>query len=632
VSDSNQASEAALRVRLTTSLAALSVLLASGGMRWLRPGQDSVADLLSLIALLIASAPIFKDALLSMRSEGYAATRYYMDQLVALVVMACLVTGQYATGTIVSLILVIGQLLEERAVLGVEEALDRLTAFSRTKALLADGTEIDASLLQPGQVIRVRPGDLLPADGEILSGASTLDEAAVTGESLPREGSAGMQVFAGTRNLTGLLDVRVERGGGETVLGRVRAIVEDAKNSKAPVMRLIEQYTRYYTPAILLLASFVLFFTGDFQRAIAVIIVSMPCAFVLASPSAMVAALAVAARMGILVKNTRSFEEAGRITTLVFDKTGTLTQSALNLVRIERTRAADLSENELLAIAGSVQRHSTHPVAKAVALAAESRGLALADVCDVHESHGRGMSARHPGGELLVGRDLWLRERGVEVDGAVGVDGAEAAVHVALGGRHLGALRLADTIRPEAADAISALRSDGIGHITLLTGDRAEVAGPIAERLGIDRLRSRCLPEDKLREVEALRQAGHRVLVVGDGVNDAPALAAGNLGVAMGVAGSEIAVRTADVALMRNDLTRLAQFFHIARYASRIVNQNLILGILLIALFIVMSAFGWVSPITAAILHEISAFVVILNSARLLRLNDAHKLPDPRGI
>ena len=614
------AAQATLRLRLTTSLLALAILLASGLVRLLRPEQIAVADGIALAALLAASWPIFWDALTGMRASGYAATKYYMDQLVALAVLACLASGQYASGTLVSLILVVGQLLEERAALGVEEALDRLTAFSRTQARLTDGTVLDAAALAPGHVVRLRPGDLVPADGELLTGQTTLDEASVTGESLPREATPGATLFAGTRNLTGLVDFRVTRAAGDTVIGRVRAIVEEAKGSRAPVMRLIEHYTRYYTPAILLLAAFVLFFTGDFQRAIAVIIVSMPCAFVLASPSAMVAALTVAARAGILVKSTRSFEEAGRIGTLVFDKTGTLTQSALRLARIEPAPGVALDESALLALAASLQQHSTHPVARALAAAAAARDLPLTPLTAIHEVHGRGMVAQHTLGELLIGRDTWLVERGITLAPEVGVEGPEATLHLALGGRHLGALRLADTLRPEASAALAALRAEGIGHITLLTGDRAEVAGPIARQLGIERLRARCLPEDKLAEVEALKRAGHRVLVVGDGVNDAPALAAGHLGVAMGTGGAEIAVRTADVALMTNDLTRLAFFFHVSRRANAIINQNLALGVVLIALFITLSALGLISPIIAALLHEVSAFAVIINSARLLRV------------
>ena len=615
-----EAAQATLRLRLTTSLLALAILLASGLVRLLRPEQIAVADGIALAALLAASWPIFWDALTGMRASGYAATKYYTDQLVALAVLACLASGQYASGTLVSLILVVGQLLEERAALGVEEALDRLTAFSRTQARLTDGTVLDAAALAPGHVVRLRPGDLVPADGELLSGQTTLDEASVTGESLPREATPGSTLFAGTRNLTGLVDFRVTRAAGDTVIGRVRAIVEEAKGSRAPVMRLIEHYTRYYTPAILLLAAFVLFFTGDFQRAIAVIIVSMPCAFVLASPSAMVAALTVAARAGILVKSTRSFEEAGRIGTLVFDKTGTLTQSALRLARIEPAPGVTLDESALLALAASLQQYSTHPVARALAAAAAARDLPLTPLTAIHEVHGRGMVAQHASGELLIGRDTWLVERGITLAPEVGVEGPEATLHLALGGRHLGALRLADTLRPEASAALAALRAEGIGHITLLTGDRAEVAGPIARQLGIERLRARCLPEDKLAEVEALKRAGHRVLVVGDGVNDAPALAAGHLGVAMGTGGAEIAVRTADVALMTNDLTRLAFFFHVSRRATAIINQNLALGVVLIALFIILSALGLISPIIAALLHEVSAFAVIINSARLLRV------------
>ncbi|WP_326525928.1 heavy metal translocating P-type ATPase [Sphingomonas sp.] len=611
----------ALHVRIGLVALGLLCLGLSVVAQWLRPDQADVMSLWAMLGLALAAIPVLIDSLTSLKADGFEATKYYMDQFVALAILACFAIGQYATGTIVAAILIVGQILEEHTTLGVEEAVNSLTRLARVKArrLAASGaTEelVDGADLRLGDRVRVLPGDTVPADGRILSGLTTLDQATITGESLPVDAEVGSAVYAGTTNLTGAIEFEVTKTGDDTVIGRVKHIVEEAKTSRAPVMRLIDDYTRYYMPLVLIIAGFVLFFTREVERAIAVIIVAMPCAFVLASPSAMVAALAVASRLGILVKSSRFFEAAQSIDTVVFDKTGTLTTGQLRVVSLHP--AEGVTENELLALAAALETHSTHPVARAILGEARRRGVTIDSTLQTQEVAGRGVR----GGGLAAGRRTWIAELGVAIPTDVTDTANASSLYVARHGTFAGAILLADAIRAETKATAESLRALGIEEFVMLTGDREVVAREIAAEAGITRFRANCLPEQKLEEVRALKAAGRRVLVIGDGVNDAPALAAGDLGVAMGALGSDVAIKTADVALMGNDLRHLPRFIALSDRTLRIINQNLLWGLGFIGLFVALSAFGLVSPIVAAFLHEFSAFFVIFNSARLLRFDE----------
>jgi Cd2+/Zn2+-exporting ATPase len=634
----------ALHVRLVLVALGLLCLALSLITRWLRPDQADVFSLWAMIGLGLAALPVLFDSLTSLKADGFEATKYYMDQFVALAILACFAIGQYVTGTIVAAILIVGQILEEHTTLGVEEAVKSLTRLARVKARRVRSTQrsavsgqpsgsqpstlnsqlssapaeeqIDATDLRVGDRVRVLPGDTVPADGRVATGTTTIDQASITGESLPVDAEPGSPVYAGTTNLTGAFEFEVTKTGGDTVIGRVTNIVEEAKTSRAPVMRLIDDYTRYYMPFVLIVAGFVLFFTRDVERAISVIIVAMPCAFVLASPSAMVAALAVASRLGILVKSSRFFEAAQSIDTVVFDKTGTLTTGQLRVVSLEP--APGLTENELLAAAAALETHSTHPVARAVTTEAQRRALTYDRTVPTEEAAGRGVR----GGGLAAGRRSWLESEGVTIPSSITERASASSLYVARNGAFIGTILLADAIRAETRTAAENLRALGIDEFVMLTGDRAAVASEIAREAGITRVHAECLPEQKLEEVRALKAAGRHVLVVGDGVNDAPALAAGDLGVAMGALGSDVAIKTADVALMGNDLRHLPRFIALSDRTLRIINQNLLWGLAFIALFVALSAFGFVSPIVAAFLHEFSAFFVIFNSARLLRFDE----------
>ncbi|XHR28949.1 MAG: heavy metal translocating P-type ATPase [Chthoniobacteraceae bacterium] len=613
------ASDRFMRLKLVFVIAAALLLAVGFGLGRLLPGQGDLAACWSLAGALVAALPIAGEAIECLRRKSAEPAKLYIAQFILLAVVACIAGGQFATGGIVAIILAVGQMLEDRSMLGSNEAIQTLLKLSRTVARrVSPGggeEEIDATLLKPDDLIRLRPGDVIPADGVVATGRSSVNQANITGESLPVEVETGAAVFAGTTNLTGPLEVRVTEAGPDTLLGKVRHIVEEAQATRAPIMRITEEYARYYMPLILLICGFVFFFTRDLQRAIAVLIVSVPCAFILAGPAAMIAALAAASRLGILVKSVRLFEAASHVSTVVFDKTGTLTTGRLRVTRVDP--AEGVSRDELLAWAAALETHSNHPLARSIVRAATERALEIPEALEVCEEHGLGVEGRMGEGNLLAGRAAWLTARGITI--ATAPDAAAwSAIHVARNGLHAGTVYLADTLRTEAPAVPAQLRKSGIERFVMLTGDRREVAAAIAGEIGFGEFQAECLPAQKQEAVEALKADGETVLVVGDGVNDAPALAAADLSIAMGALGSPVAIQTADIALMSDDLRRVPQFVELSKRTLAIINQNMLCGLVFIVISIAISSAGLVSPMAASVIHELGAFFVIFNSARLL--------------
>jgi Cd2+/Zn2+-exporting ATPase len=609
------------RRRLGLLFVATALMLASVLSGWLRPEQDLVRQSLALVAALIVAIPIVSGLINAIRSTGFAATQFYMDQYVVLALAACLATEKYLTGAIVAIVLLFGQMLEERTTVGVEMALAKLRQLSKIRARRKSGdshTEVEATELRPGDEIRILPGESVPADATILTGHALIDQSTITGESVPVEVGPGSEIFAGTNNLNGSIDARVTGTGEDTVMGRVQSIIEEAKESEAPIISLAEDYARYYTPLILLIAASVFFFTQEIERAIAVLVVAIPCAFVLASPSAMVSAIAAASRMGLLVKSVRHLESARLTDTVVFDKTGTLTEGKLELEETA-VHSDHYDAASILRLAAAIESQSNHPIARAISQTVPENERPA--VSALTEHHGLGLEGIIEGKTILIGRPSFLEKSGITLAVDPAVHTRHSLVLIAIDGVHAATFLLADRIRPEAAETLTRLRALGITDFVMLTGDRTEVAETIAARVGITDFKANCLPQDKVDHIRALRAAGKRVMVVGDGLNDAPALAEGDLGVAMGALGNDVTVHTSDVALMSGDLRRLADLLLLSSKTVNIINQNLLCGFAFIIIAIALSSLGFVNPIAAAFFHEFSAFFVIFNSARLLRFD-----------
>ena len=377
----------------------------------------------------------------------------------------------------------------------------------------------------------------------------------------------------------------------------------------------------YYTPLVLVIGALVWAFTHDINRVIAVFVVSCPCAFILATPTAMVAALSAAARLGILIKNVADIEAAAKINAFIFDKTGTLTTGQLAVSRL--TPIGETKPAELLLVAASAEKYSNHPTAKALAQLAGEAGVPLAEPKEFSETAGRGVKAEINGAKVLVGRAQWLKDNGVDSNFEKSVDLNEAEgwslIFVARDNRCIGWVGLQDQVRAEAKVALAELKEAGVRRIAMVSGDRQVVATRVAAEIGCEEAKGDCLPQNKVEFVRAMKAKGYKVAVIGDGVNDAPALAAGDLGIAMGAAGSEVAIHSATIALMNNDLQRLPFLVKLSRSTRAVINQNFAFGICFIIAGLSASAFGFIGPVTAAVLHVVGTFIVIFNSARLVR-------------
>ena len=581
-----------------------------------------ISDISGFVGAVMLAAPIVIGGLQEMRRG-----RMHMSVLVAMAVVAAFALGDFKEAGIVAFFMLLASLIEQQTAAGARESVEKLMTLTPPTAELVSGQTVRVSQLKRGDRVRVRPGDRIPADGRIVLNQTTIDEATITGESVPADKAEGDDVFAGTTNLTGSVEVEVTRVGEDTTLGKVKRLILQAESTKSPMMQLIDRYAQWYTPVVLMIAAIVFIFAPaeHKKRVITVLVVCCPCAFVLATPTAMVAGLSAAARLGILIKKIAHLEAAGDITAMVFDKTGTLTTGELTVTRMSPVEGVDAAQ--LVTVAASIEQHSRHPVAVAVCKVAARANIPLQDVTDFEETPGRGVIGRIGGCGVLIGRETFLQERGVDVSLAHAhrrpADAeAMSLLYVAQDGRCIGWVGLEDRARPEAKKATEALAELGVKRLSMLTGDRWSVAKKMAGELGCTDVQGECLPEQKLHLVEMLRKEGHTVAVVGDGVNDAPALAAGDLGIAMGAAGSDVAIDSASIALMSDDLGRLPFLVSLSRRLRSVIVQNLLFGVVFVLGGLTLGILGYLGPITAALLHNLGSFIVIFNSARLVRFGE----------
>ena len=593
-------------------------------MSWLYGSRTDASEMIAMVGAILLGLPLVMHAI-----KGIVKGHMHMDELVALAVIAAFANGDYVEAGTVAFIMMISELLETRTALGARASIESLIKLTPTTAqrVAEDGSEkeVKVSGLQPGDVVRVRPGDNIPADGEVEKGLSTVNEATITGESLPVDKVNGMGVFAGTTNLTGVMDIVVTKAGNDTTLGKVQQLIVAAEQTQLPIMRMIDQYIKWYIPTILMVAGIVYFFTEDINKPIGILVISCPCALIMATPTAMVAALSAAARLGILIKNVSLLEVAGKITAMVFDKTGTLTTGQLYVTKLEP--AADVEPARMLMLAASAEQMSKHPAARAVVNLAREANVTFPQAEQFEEAPGKGVFAVVNNEKVMVGREVFLTENGVDVSGisdpSLHEEQGFSTLYLAANGVCLGWIGLQDKSRPEAQQAVKELFDDcNVRRITMLTGDRSEVANRVSAELGCTDYKAHCLPQDKLAVVEKIRKDGHLVAVVGDGINDAPALAAGDLGIAMGAAGSDVAINSASIALMSNDLRRLPFLIHLSRKTRTVINQNLLFGVLFIVVGIIIITMIEIPLIMVAFLHLIGAVTVIFNSARLVRFGE----------
>jgi len=571
------------------------------------------------IAIVVGGSGIFKGVWQAALNRQITS-----ETLMSMGVIAAAAVGEWTTAALIVFFMRFSGWMEELTTERSRQAIKQLLKLAPATAhVLREGveSEVPLEMVVAGDVVLVRPGERIPVDGEVVDGEAPVDQASITGESVPVDKAVGDRVFAATVAQAGFLQVRASRVGADTTFGRIVRMVEEAEAQKAPIQKFADRFASYYLPLVIVMAVLTLVFTHEILNAVAVVVVACACAIVIATPVVVLASVGSAARRGLLVKGGIALEQLSRVDTIVFDKTGTLTHGRPRLTDIVTLHG--LAESDLLRAVAAAEQRSEHPLARAIVSAARSRGLSLREPSSFVSLPGRGVLAHVNGVEWAVGNRSLLADRGISLDRAAEMTAADleregkTAFFAARGIEVAGLVAVADTVRPDAAEALAQIRTLGIGRVMVLTGDNERVAAAIAEPLGLE-YRAGLLPEDKIAVVRTLQAEGRVVLMVGDGVNDAPALAQADVGLAMGAAGSDVAIEAADVALMREDLGLVPDAIRLGRRAARTIRQNLWFTAVYNIAGITLAALGLLPPVWAAAAQSLPDVAILLNSARLL--------------
>jgi Cd2+/Zn2+-exporting ATPase len=605
----------------------------SGGPEWLPAAMWATA-------MLVCGLPFARAALMSIR-----ARRLDMNALMTISALGAAALGEWSEGAMVVALFALGGTLQSLTLDRTRGAIRDLMDLSPAMAtILRNGVEevVAAATVRPGDLMRVRPGERLAADGRVVEGASAIDQAPITGESIPVDKTAGDEVFAGTLNGQGALLVEATRPAEDSTLARIVHLVEEAQGSKAPTQALVDRFAAVYTPVVIAVAASIaaagFVFADDprawIYRALVLLVIACPCALVISTPVAIVAAIGAATRRGVLVKGGSALEALGSVRVVAFDKTGTLTAGTPRVVAVEPLEGGDI--RGLLATAAAVEALSEHPLARAVLAHARHEGLTIVPATDFRAEPGRGAAATVAGRRVGVGSERWAREHGLldtalaegrSLAGLVQEMAAAGRTPLVVGERTqpdgewraLGAIAIADEPRPTAAASVAALHDAGIEHVVVLTGDTAATGAAVATAVGADEVLAELLPADKAAAIAALRDRHGAVAMVGDGVNDAPALATADVGIAMGGRGTAVALETADMALMGDDLDGLAAAVRLSRRTTAIIRQNVALSLAVKALALALGAFGFVGLWIAVLADMGTSLLVTLNGLRLAR-------------
>ena len=568
--------------------------------------------------------------------RALASLRHFnldINVLMLIAVAGALALGEWAEAGTVVFLFAVAQWLESRSMDRAREAIRALMDLTPDQARIRhlDHEEVvPVDTIAIGTLMLIRPGEKIPLDGEIVHGRSDVNQAPITGESLPIDKGPGDEVFAGTINGHGAIDVAVTRRRRDTTLARIIHLVEAAQAQRAPTQQFIDRFARWYTPSVIVLAVLIATvppllggpFDAWFYRALVLLVVSCPCALVISTPVSVVSALAGAARRGVLVKGGVHLERLAAVRAIAFDKTGTLTRATLRVTSV--LPAADLTETELLAIAASVETRSEHPVAAAIVAEAYARGVAVTPATNVKALPGMGAEGDVGGVAVLCGNERLFQERGLltaqerQHGQTIAAQGA-SPVLIARAGRVVGYIGVADQVREVAADAIDFLHKHGLSPVVMLTGDQEAAARHVAGRLRIDEVRAGLLPHEKVAAVQQLRRQHGAIAMVGDGVNDAPALAVADVGIAMGAIGSDAALETADVALMTDELPKIAYAIRLSRATVRNIRVNVALSLVFKAAFLARAVSGYATLWMAVIADTGTSLLVVANAMRLLR-------------
>lgn len=578
------------------------------------------ADIFALIAALVGGTLITAKSIRSLLGKNFG-----VDILASVAIWISVFVGEYLAAALVVIMLNGGELLEEYVAARSSKAIEKLIKSApMTARVRRDGREVEVALgdVNVNEVVLVNPGEKLPLDGVVVKGSGLVNQAAITGESIPSEKLVGSAVYGNTLLENGTLDVKVTKKSSETVFAHIVRQVEEAQLRRAPVERVADRYARWFAPIILLAAIVTQLATNSILSTAAVLVISCPCALTLATPMAVAAGLGNSARKGVLIRGGTYLEEVGRCDVVILDKTGTITLGEPEVVDIRPLGGR--TSTDVLSVAATAEQRSEHSLAKAVVDEAKERGVVFNYPDELQVKPGYGIIAKHSGHTILVGNLNLMSEYGVVMnDESVNYMDAEATlgrtvVVVAKDATVVGLISIADTLREGVKDNIAKIKQVGIEKIVMLSGDTLPVAREVASQVGIDEVHANLLPEDKVKYVEEYRRKGNRVIVVGDGINDAPALASANVGIAMGIAGTDVAMETAGIVLMTDDLSKVAKTISLSQRVLSVVKQNVIFALAVNVAGLLLSTQGFVSPVLASVIHEGNALIVAFNSLRLL--------------
>ena len=595
---------------IASSVAALVFFAAGLLLSRIAPDQTPVAELLYLVSVLIIGIPVLVTAVKGFFRKDVSAS---MEMLVSVAMIVAVLDGQFIVAILIPVILTVVHFFEEKSIMGGRDAIEGLKKMqARTALLYANGAEreVDAATLREGDVILVKSGMSLPIDGTVLQGEANMDQKSLTGESLPKSVGKGDKVYAGTTSMDGLLTVRVDKAYVDTSFNRIVRLLENAENMTLPETRLVDRFMKYYIPFVLAVAALIWFFTKDVSRAVAVLVVSCPCGYMLVSSAPVIAALAAASKRGVLIKNPAFIENLTEADSFIFDKTGTITNGTLEAVETELFAAG--SEEEMLRAAASIAHGSLHPASKAIVRLCKE--IEYDTDFTITETAGNGVSGVKGKDAVILGSRRYLMKSGYTLpceDAATG-----STTWVGKNGEVLGRVVFRDILRDDVAETFAALRGIGVKRISVMTGDNRAEAQKIAEAVTVDELHCELLPEQKLALLKQEKES-HTVAMVGDGINDSLALNEADVGIAMGAMGSNTAIESADISLMNNSLMNLPFIVLLARKTKEIINQNMIIAFLTSFIMIFLAAIGVISPILGAFLHNAGAFIVLFNSARV---------------
>ncbi len=600
---------------ISVTLAAISWLSQTFG---LLPLETST--LLGMIGAGLGAIFIGDSALRALREGNFG-----IDILATFAVIASIYVGEYVAAAVVVLMLGGGEILEDYTSGRASVAIQKLVEESpKTAVVIREGKETEVSLseVRIGETVVVKPGGKIPVDGVVRSGKASVNQASITGESMPVERGVGEGVFGGTIIELGSLDVEVTAVGEQSTYGKIIKMVEEAEEHKAPIERTADRYAKYFTPVILGLGVIVFLVTGSLLRVAALWVIACPCSLTLATPMAVVASIGNSARKGILIRNGESLERLSSVNVLAFDKTGTITTGRPEVVAI---KGFSVDESVVLGAAATAEKRSEHPLAQAILKKAGEDGVNVDDPQSLVMEPGLGVRAETMWGVLLVGNEKLLEKNGVALSKEAReysslVESNRTVIFVARGGSLLGAIEVADSVRGDLSGTFKEAKRY-VKKTIMLTGDNESVAKTIGEQVGVDEVFFNLLPEQKVEKIKELRAQGYVVAMIGDGVNDAPALATSDVGIAMGLRGTDVAIETAGVVLATDDLKRIPKLLRIGGSTMTVIKQNLVFAMTVNVIGIGLSVTGIIPPLVASIIHESNAMIVMLNSLRLLRVD-----------